>query len=243
MPPAFIEKLLWFLLPPACREHVLGDLQERSKSPKEYTREGLALLAPVIASRIRRTTDYQLLLIEAFAIYLSFVAGAWCLGEKTFLYQHSGLARLALPTLVALIAILIGNAYFDPVNKSLSGPILQSTVSLTIAFLGQALIFDTRPSLAVPLGVMLFGSCASVLFLSILRILFPPISPEFTGTRLSPLQRVRPVSRPSGGWLFWRIRRMASRYPSNSAIAFACAALLLVVVVLLGLWVRARPGG
>ena len=243
MPPALVEKLLWFLLPPACREHVLGDLQEKSKFPKEYTREGFAVLAPVIASRIRRTTDYQLLLIEAFAIYLSFLAGAWYFEEKSFLYQHSGFARLALPTFIAVIAMLVGNAYFEPVTKSRISPILQSTVSLTLAFLGQALIFDSRAGLNVPLGVMLFGSGTSVLFLSILRTLFPPISPEVTARRLSQLQGTRQAGFSSGASLFEYIRRIAFRYRSNSAIAFACAALLLAAVVLLGVLARTRPGG
>ena len=111
-----------------------------------------------------------------------------------------------------------------------------------MAFLGQALIFDTRPSLAVPLGVMLFGSCASVLFLSTLRILFPPISPQITGTRFGQFQRTGQPT-PSVGSVFRYIRRMAFRYRFNSVIALACAALLLAAVVLLGLWARTWPAG
>ena len=236
MPPKRIEKLLWFLLPPACREQVLGDLQEKCKSPREYTREGLAVVAPVIVSRIRRTTDYQLLLIEAFAIYGSFVAAAVYLGEKAFLYQHAGFARLALPTLVAVLAMLIGNAYFGPVTESVLNPILQSTLSLTLAFLGQTAIFDTRPALAVPLTVMLFGSFASVLVLSALRILSPPISTETKAVRFNQLHRPRQPDVRSG-WPFRFPPRL--RHRLSSKMIFACAALLLAAVVLLGLFTRA----
>jgi hypothetical protein len=183
MPPKRIEKLLSFLLPPPCREHVLGDLQEKCKSSQEYTRVGLSVLAPVIVSRIRRVTDYQLLLMQAFAIYIAFIAGTWCLGKAAFLYSHSGLIRLAVPTGVAVLTLLLSNAYFDPAPRSVTKPILQSVISIVLAFLGQTAIFDTRPALAVPFGVVLFGSCASILLVPALQILFPPVSTQTKAAR------------------------------------------------------------
>lgn len=171
-----LEKVFGFLLPQACREHVLGDLHEKYKSPRRYLREAFAVLAPVIMSRIRRATDFQAFLMETFAVYLSFLAAAWWLGEKAFLYDHAGFVRLAIPTAVTAIILLLCNAYADPAKKlSLIQPVLQSAGAIAVAFLGQAVFFDTRASLAIPFGIMLGASYTSVVLVSTLRIIFPPI--------------------------------------------------------------------
>lgn len=165
--PKHLENVLRLLLPPASREHVLGDLHERYKSPKSYLRDALSVLGPVIISRIRRTTDVQLFLIEILTIYLSFTATAWYFGEQNVLYG-------VLPAIVAGVALLICNAYSDPQRKSVSKPILETTGSLALAFLGQAVVFDTQESLAVPFPIMVYGSVWAVLLVSTLRVLFPP---------------------------------------------------------------------
>jgi hypothetical protein len=48
---------------------VLGDLHEKCKSPRQYFIEAAGVLGPVIVSRIRRTTDFQVFLMETFAVY------------------------------------------------------------------------------------------------------------------------------------------------------------------------------
>jgi hypothetical protein len=171
-----LENLFRLLLPPASREHVLGDLHEKCKSRRQYVAEALSVLGPVIVGRIRRTTDFGVFLMETLAVYLSFSAAAWWLGQKTFLYDHSGFARLVIPTTIAAIGLLISNAYADPGRQSFFiKPILQSAGSLSVAFLGQAVLFDTHPNFAVPFGIMLYGSCTSLVLVSTLRMFFPPI--------------------------------------------------------------------
>ncbi len=134
MPPKHLENLIRALLPPACREHVLGDLQERYRTPKSYLLDALSVLGPVIISRIRRTTDFQVFLMEAFTIYLSFAAMAWYLGEKGFLYGQAGFARLFIPTLVAVLTLLFCNVYSDLDRKAFWKPVLQATGSMSLAF-------------------------------------------------------------------------------------------------------------
>ena len=172
--PKYLENIFRLLFPPACREHVLGDLQERYKSPKSYVIDALSVLGPVIISAIRRTTDPQVFLIEAVTIYLSFMTSSWYLGERTFLYNHAGFVRLALPTTIAAVALLFCNAYSDTTKTSYSKPILQSATSLSLAFLGQALLFDSNANLSVPFRTLLYGSLLSLLLISPIRILFPP---------------------------------------------------------------------
>ena len=168
-----LEMLFYWLLPPACREHVMGDLHERNASTGRYFREGVSVLGPVIVSRIRRTTDLQVFVIEGFALYLSFSTVAWYLRQNAFLYDGAGFARLAVPTTLAIIGLLLCNAYSDPRRVSFVKAIMQSAGSISVAFLGQALLFDTWSTLAVPFPVMLYGSLISFAIICPLRMLFP----------------------------------------------------------------------
>jgi hypothetical protein len=112
--------------------------------------------------------------MEVFALYLSFAAVAWFLGEKAFLYGYFGFARLAIPIIIAAIGLLICNAYADPQRELFIKPILQASGSISVAFLGQATLFDTGLTY-IPLGIMVYGSLVGVMIVSTLRMLFSPL--------------------------------------------------------------------
>lgn len=133
------------------------------------------MLAPVIISRIRRVTDVQVLLMQALALYASFVAAAWYFGESEFLYQRAGLIRLAIPTAVSIATLLLSNAYANPERQAPWRPALRAAISITVGLLGQALIFDTWSSLAIPLPALLEGGCIAIVMVSTLQMLFPPL--------------------------------------------------------------------
>lgn len=232
--PKHIENLFRLLLPPACREHVLGDLHERFKSPRQYLAEGLAVLPPVIISRIRRTTDFQVLLIEALALYGSFSAAAVYLGQKAFLYDQAGFALLAIPTTVAEMGLLICNAYTDPAKPLWFKPLMQSAGSIALAFLGQAMIFDTQPSLAIPFSIMLYGSCISLLLVSTLRMLFRPAlnSPKMPSVNDLRLLKQRNLflAKLPFQQIRWAIGEV--RFSFKTKVTLACAAALLCVTLI-----------
>src|SRR5271169_6684064 len=100
-PPRSLETLVGLFIPPACREVVLGDLHERYISLPRYVADVLTTVPLVILSRIRRTTDFQVLLMEAFVLYLSFW-GADRFEEAAFLIDRLGLLRIAIPAATAL---------------------------------------------------------------------------------------------------------------------------------------------
>jgi hypothetical protein len=236
----FLERLFRLLLPPASREHVLGDLHEKCKSPRQYLSDAISVLGPVIIGRIRRTTDFQVCLIEIFVVYLSFSAAAWWIGQSAFLYDHSGFARLVIPTTVIVIGLLLCNAYADPEkHPSLIRPVLQTAGSIALAFFGQAVIFDTSPNFVVPLAVMLYGSCTSFVLVSTLRMIFPPIFSSWARTALLNEHRVlpKPYLIPARVPL-QRIRQMVSEVPRpvgsktvlTCTVALSIAALLLLPV-------------
>jgi hypothetical protein len=172
-PSKAAEAVLGVLIPPACREQVLGDLRERYNGPVRYFSDALSAVPCVIISRIRRTTDPQVLLMEAFALYLSFVGVAWISGQSAFLYEPWGLVRLAIPTAVVPVALVLADAYADPARRSPIKPMAQTAFCIGLAFLSQATFWATDPELAVPARIMLYGAGISLVLVSALRIFFP----------------------------------------------------------------------
>lgn len=172
-PSKAAEAVLGLLIPPACREQVLGDLHERYTGPAQYFGDALSAVPCVIISRIRRTTDPQVLLMEAFALYLSFVGVARISGQSAFLFEPWGLVRLAIPTAVVLVALVLADAYADPAKRSRVKPMVQTALCIGFAFLSQATFWATDPDLAVPARIMLYGAGISLVLVSALRVFFP----------------------------------------------------------------------
>ena len=157
-----LEAIAGFLTPPACRESVLGDLRERYVSNSQYVAEAAVTIPAVVWSRILRTTDPQVLLMEGFALYACFLLPAWTAG--TFLLEQWAFVRLAVPAVVALLVLVLVDAYATPGKRSPLGPVRDAVFGLMVAGLTGS----------VPLPVMLMGGGMSVLLVSGLRMLFPP---------------------------------------------------------------------
>src|SRR5271165_6256617 len=104
-----MKGLVGLLLPPACREEVLGDLHERNATSTEFCIDAMRTVPHVIASRIRRIADPQLLLLHAIALYLCYYAAAW-FEARALLRETWGLARTAIPALLVLLALLLEDA-------------------------------------------------------------------------------------------------------------------------------------
>jgi hypothetical protein len=171
-PSKTAETILGILIP-ACREQVLGDMHERYTGSLRYFGDSLSVVPCVIVSRICRTTDPQALLMEAFALYLSFVGVAWITGQRSILYESWGLLRLAIPAAVTLIALVLADAYADPAKRSRVKPMVQTAFCIALAFLSQATFWATDSDFAIPLRIMLYGAGISLVLVSALRVFFP----------------------------------------------------------------------
>ncbi len=174
-PPRVLEAVVGLLMPPACREHVLGDLHERYTSAWMYVKDAVHTVPRVIVSRARRTTDPQALLMEAFALYISFLAASLRLDGTPFLYEQQGFLRLGVPAAAALVALILGDAYSTGRRSPLM-PLLESALSVGTGFLSQALLLVVSRELVVPRWTMISGGGMGLLLLSALRVLFPPVA-------------------------------------------------------------------
>jgi len=170
-PPKPIEHLLGFLIPPACREEVLGDLHERFLSTPRYIADALTTIPFVVISRIRRTTDAVVFLMEAIVLFSSFLAAAYFL-DKTLLTDTFGFFRPGLPAAIVLLTLLFADAYANPRNRSPLKPILGPALGVAFAWLSQAVLTGTE--LTLPRFTMIAGSSLSLLLVSGLRLLFAP---------------------------------------------------------------------
>jgi hypothetical protein len=176
----------------------LGDLHERCRSPRQYLFEALSVVPMVVASRIRRTTDAQVFLMQAFLLCLSFLGAAW-FRDRDLLSRPWGLLRLAMPAVIALIAIVLEDAYSRPGVRSplqlLRGPVLG---------LGSALLWESLfPSIALPRWILLCGAAAGLLLSSSVRLLFPPLTsrPQGAGGPAFWLKQSAEPSRAVPRWI------------------------------------------
>jgi hypothetical protein len=168
-----METVVRWLIPPACREEVLGDLHERYECPRQYLIEAVRTVPLVILSRIRRTTDRGLLLLEALALFLALVTAARLLAGASFLTDHQGYLKLAVLVVMALLALVLVDAYAPQDWRMILGP---------IAGLCAMLAQFGNPELALPsFRMILLGSLAGMLLVGALRLIFGPDDHRTTG--------------------------------------------------------------
>lgn len=175
-PPKVVEFLLGVLLPPACRESVLGDLHEGYTSPAQYVRAAASAVPWVIASRIVRTTEPRLLLLEAFALYLAFVTSARFAAGPKFLELWNAYIRLALPVVAALFAMVLVDAYTSTEKRLFYVP----AAIFGVLWL-QFVLTGTSSDWGLPSQLRLYGSVLGVLLVAALRALFLPGDHRTTG--------------------------------------------------------------
>jgi hypothetical protein len=211
-PSKIVEALAYWLLPPACREEVLGDMRERNRDSVQYLIEATCTVPSVIYSRIRRTTDAVLALVEAASMYTAFAICAWWLDREGLLREY-GLARLAAPPALFLVAIILADAYSDPRKhwplKPLFAPILGLAVTYAV---------ELNHQWALPPSVLAWGCALSVLFVSTLRLTFPPVT-----------ERPQAAKIPA----FWQKLELSLPSLSVKSALLPCAVLLAIILYIL----------
>jgi hypothetical protein len=170
-PPKIIETLLAWLIPPASREEVLGDLRERYENQARYLAEAIGTIPCVIYSRIRRTTDPVVALMQGVSMYTAFVmAASWL--DRPLLADERGFLRLAIPPCVGLLTLTLADAYSNPKRRWPLKPLFGAILAVAAALAWE--VYLDRWGLPVP--VLAWGSGMSALLASTIRLMFPPIT-------------------------------------------------------------------
>ncbi len=168
-PSKTTEAIVALLIPPACREEVLGDLHERFQSPSQYAADVLFTIPLVILSRMRRTADAEALLLQTFALYLSFVAAAWFY-DGALLREPWSLMRFAVPASMVILGVILDDTYAHSGRRTslelARGPLLGAAMALA----SEGILWMSRPDLALPRWITLYGCALSLLLSSGVRM-------------------------------------------------------------------------
>jgi hypothetical protein len=217
-PSKSAEAIVAILVPPACREEVVGDLHERYRSRCQYAFEALITVPLVILSRVRRTADPQVVLIQAFALYVSFLCAAW-FKDAALLQAQWGLLRLAIPAGITLLVMMLEDAYANPGRRSLLSLVRGPVFGLAFALASQGLFWSGNPGFALPRWILLYGCAMSLLLSCAMRLLFPPVTQQLHGANAP------------ADWL-----KRADGSSENLKALPAIAAAFLLLLVALHLW-------
>lgn len=173
-PPKFLESFFAVLIPPSCREEVLGDLCEKYASPLQYTILAIRTIPCVILSRARRVTEGPVLFMQALLIYGCYLAAAFY-RDRAFLYGPYGLLRTALPLLPFLLILVLRDVYY-PYPKSVLRMIGSVSFAAVVTFLAMVRMACGHDSVCLartlPDWMNLLGAASSLLLVSAVRILF-----------------------------------------------------------------------
>ena len=111
-PPVLIDRIVRALIPPASREAIIGDLWERYRSPLHYALEALNVMPFVVASQIRRTWNPPMLGLQAVTFFVGF--GGFAVNAAPL--DIPRWLRAAVPTIAAMIALVLRDAYRSEQN-------------------------------------------------------------------------------------------------------------------------------
>jgi hypothetical protein len=206
-PPKLLETLARLIVPPACREEVLGDLHERYKTPLQYLGDLFSILPFLVMRRILRTTDPQLFLTDALLVYGSFLAAAW---YKDRLADGSSLLHLAIPAGLTLLYLVLNEALV----VSRWSAFVVNVVWLAV-FLSSGLTSQTN----------IFGFFSGLLLDAAIRILYR----RTAGTRESAAGAPLVMGQSSGRGAMSRTAKLAQD-AGITVLVLAIAAGLIVVM-------------
>lgn len=165
------ENVALILIPPACREEVLGDLHERNTTELQYVFDALLTVPQVIVSRIRRTWELYLFTLYAAILYLCFFTTTWR-DSPWFLKDGTGFLGLVVPCAAGILAAGLNAAYAPPGREaamSWCGP----SFAIAAVFASQAILWVLGSDLVLPLISIFGGSAFALVWMFIVRLCFP----------------------------------------------------------------------
>jgi hypothetical protein len=157
-PPELIDALVRRLVPPDCREHIIGDLWERYTSPRQYLLDAVRTIPAVLASQIRRTARLSLLTIQGVVLAVCYSPG-----------PRATWWHVAAPTLAGVVVSMLRDAYRNRQDGALRRAAIDSTAAVATTLLVQASIGVWQPGV-LGLRAVLTGTAFSLLTLTLLRL-------------------------------------------------------------------------
>jgi hypothetical protein len=168
-PPALVDAAIRLLIPPACREHVLGDLWERNSSPRQYLVDALRTLPFIIWSKIRRTFDPLPLAMQVLAAFVFFgglVGQPGPDGGPVWI-------RAVVPAIAVAVATVGRDAYYWTKFPSSRQAALDAGLAVAWAFASQGALAILWPELTLAPREALMGGFGTFLAVFSIRAAAP----------------------------------------------------------------------
>lgn len=157
-PPAPLSGLLRLLIPPPAREAVLGDLEERYRSPIQYASEGIRTMPYLIASRARRTSSVAIVGLQTFVLVACLgVTLPDLAGQNVPSWVQGG-----IPAAAAMLALVLRAVYRGEETPVQSG-LRDAAAAAAAMLLSQAVLAglvaggQTGADWMLPRGLYLLG--------------------------------------------------------------------------------------
>lgn len=163
---SLIERFVSALIPPASREHVLGDLYQRNRSEWQYVLDACRVVPHVIWSQVRRTASPTLLIAEFALVYLAFASAA--VSVVGFFGQPFAVYRLTIAAIVALVTLVLRDAY-AAAKRSSNEVSADALLAILTILITEQLLLVAGIGLALPRVITISGSIASLIALSGIR--------------------------------------------------------------------------
>jgi hypothetical protein len=213
-PPALIESLAAWLVPPAACEHVMGDLHERYTTPARYLRDVVAIAPRLVLRQVWRVVNAD------FGLYAAEIAGfaTVAAGRNAFVPDAWW---TSVPSAVIFCVLMLRDAYVDTSTRpdtldsrsaafeaALIGSAKDALLAIACAWLVQVTVVPAvhrAPSAAVfdvnAYCFLMFGAMRAAWW-----TLYVP------GARRSRFRRARPASasgeHDAARYLSWGKRRL-----------------------------------
>jgi hypothetical protein len=143
-----IDTIVRLSIPAPCREHVVGDLWERYRSPGAFLLDAVRTVPFIVASQIRRTTTGGAVVIQAFVLVVGFAVGA------------GGLVTPIAPVAAALLGLVLRDAYKSCVSVSAGQVVRDLAVGAGFVAASQVGLALLRPSLLLSLPAVVSSTIA-----------------------------------------------------------------------------------
>jgi hypothetical protein len=233
-PPAVIDWIVRALIPPAVRESVVGDLWERYRSPRQYLSEAIRILPYIVSGQIRRSANLPLLATQAFLLFGCLGGFAAADGARTTRIDVPSWEGAALAAMVALIGLVLRDAYRKTDQWSAKRGILDIVAVVSCVLFSQALMaVAASPDWLLPPARALLFAISALPGLFVLRLVL-----GLDGDlRLSG---VRAATDLSSDLLMQDYRAFADRVRARNHV-FVAAGLFIVTAGAAFLWHFVNP--
>ena len=180
-PSPRLQSFVGALLPPAAREHVLGDLCERvSYAPaarvnRIYLREAASLLPWILWSELRNAIGLRAVIGQTALVFTAFLCAVLTTtaGDVTgFLLRDAGLTRLVIPVLIVAL-VMIGQEIYAPQPWTQTEQMVPILLACGAAGFVQFVFAMIAPAWTLPRLMFEWSTINALIYLPIAQFFFP----------------------------------------------------------------------